>query len=36
MDRMPARVAERSVNYSGVTRDEILNYGASFPQGQEK
>jgi hypothetical protein len=36
MDRMPAGVSERTIDYSGVSKDEILNYGATFPHGQEK
>jgi hypothetical protein len=33
MDRIPAGVPERTAGYSGVTRDEFLNYGATFPHG---
>jgi hypothetical protein len=36
MDRMSAGVTERTIDYSGVTRDEILNDGAIFPHGFAK
>ncbi len=36
MDRMQAGVAEKVIDYSGVSRDENLDYGAIFPHGFAK